>query len=389
MTPGRTRHKNTNASPVTKKAAEAETESLVRTMSPKVQILTIEQAESIGWNNMVAEHPLGSVFQHTAFMKVISATFGHTKPYCLSLLDKSGRCLGGLAIFLVKSWLTGIRLVSIPFAYYADPMISHRGEFEILFREILELSKQEKASYVEIKARNSADILAESNLMIPVYYHKTYFLDLTKGLSAIWDGFHRSSVKQGIRRAERSGVKVRPARSEHEAISFYHILARDRRRLGLPPQKPEYFQNVRRYLVPRGLAQLWIAYKRNQLVGGLCNFIFKKTVFMGYIGIDVSYRHYGVGQSLVWNSIRAASERSLKIVDFGKASPHADGQINYKKNWGTVELKTPVFYYPRAMGVSSYDNEQNLSYKLMRTFWAYIPLGLSTISSRFFYRHTG
>lgn len=388
MTPRRP-PRNTNASPVTGKAAEAGTEPVVRTMSPNVQILTAEQAESRGWNNMVAEHPLGSVFQHTAFVKVISATFGHTKPYYVSLLDKSGHCVGGLAILLVKSWLTGVRLVSIPFAFYADPMISSRGEFETLFREILELFKREKASYVEIKARNSTDLLAETNLMIPVYYHKTYILDLTKGLSAIWDGFKRTSVKQSIRRAEKSGVRVRLARSEREVISFYQVLTRDRRRLGLPPQKPEYFQNVWRYLVPRGLAQLWVAHKRNQLVGGLCNFTFKETVFLGYIGTDVSCRRYGVGQYLFWAAIRAASERGLRTVDFGKASPHADGQINYKKNWGTVELEAPVFYYPRVMGVSSYDDKRKLSYKLMRLFWASIPPGLSTIASRFFYRHTG
>lgn len=388
MTPGRS-HRNTNASSVTGKAAEAGTEPVVRTVSPYVQILTTEQAESKGWNNMVAEHPMGSVFQHTAFVKVISATFGHTRPYYMSLQDKSDRCVGGLVIFLVKSWLTGIRLVSIPFAFYADPMISSRGEFETLFREILELSKREKASYVEIRARNSADLLAETNLMIPVYYHKTYFLDLTKGLSAIWDGFQRNSVKQSIRRAERSGVRVRLAESEQEVVSYYHILARDRRRLGLPPQKPEYFQNVWRYLVPRGLAQFWVAHKRNQLVGGLCNFTFKETVFLGYIGTDVSCRRYGVGQSLVWSAIRAASKQSLRIVDFGKTSPHADGQINYKKNWGAVELEAPVFYYPRVMGVSSYDDEQNLSYRLMRLFWANMPPGLSTIASKFFYRHTG
>lgn len=380
---------NTNDSPTTGKAAEAGTEKVADTMSPNIQILTTEQAESIDWNNMVAEHPLGSVFQHTAFIKVISATFGHTKPYYISLLDKSGRCTGGLAIFLVKSWLTGVRLVSIPFAFYSDPMISSREEFETLFREILKLSRRKKASYVEIKTCNSGELLAETNLMIPVCYHKRYIIDLTKDLSAIWDGFKRTSVKQSIRKAERSSVRVRLARSEREVISFYQVLTRDRRRLGLPPQKLEYFQNIWRYLVPLGLAQFWVAHRHSQFVGGLCTFTFKKIVVLGYIATEKSLRRAGVGQYLFWSAIRRASEEGLRIVDFGKVSLHADSQIKYKKNWGTVELKTPVFYYPRVMGASSYDDERKLSYRLMRLFWANIPPGLSKIASTLFYRHMG
>jgi len=338
---------------------------------------------------MVADHPLGSVYQHTTFGKVITSTFGHIEPYYMALLDKGGRCLGGLALFLVKSWLTGNRLVSIPWACYGDPMTNSVGEFETLFKEVLELAQRVKASYVEIKTRNTAGLLADANLMIPVYYNKSHFLDLTKELSAVWNGFHRSSVKQKIRRAERNGIRVRFARSEQEVISFYQVFGKNRRRLGLPPQKPEYFQNIWKYMVPLGLAQFWVAHQHNQLVGGLCTFTFKETVVLGYIATEGSLRRDGVGQYLFWSAIRRASEEGLRIVDFGKTPPYLDNLIQYKKHWGVDELEVPVFYYPRVMGVSSYENEQKLSYRVMRLFWRIVPPRLSRIASRFFYRHTG
>lgn len=338
---------------------------------------------------MVADHPMGSVYQHTAFGKVIASTFGHVEPYYMALLDKGGRCLGGLALFLVKSWLTGSRLVSIPWACYGDPMINSSGEFEILFREIIELSRRVKASYVEIKACNSASLLADANLMIPVYYNKSHFLDLTKGLNAVWDGFHRRSIKQKIRTAERNGIRVKVARSEQEVISFYQVFRKHRRRLGLPPQKLEFFRNIWKYLVPRGLAHFLVAQKQDQLVGGLCNFTFKKTVFMSYIATEESLHRCGTGQYLFWAAIRTASEKGLKMVDFGKTPPYADGLIQYKKKWGVRELEAPVFYYPRVAGVSSYEDEQKLLYRVMRSFWRTAPPRLSQIASRFFYRHTG
>jgi serine/alanine adding enzyme len=353
------------------------------------RVLTLEEAESRGWNHVVATHPLGSVFQHTAFLKMIAATFGHTTPYCVSLVDGQEQCRGGLALFLVRSWLTGRRLVSLPFTFYADPMVASPEEFARLFPQILELSRQEKASYVEIKALNSAALLAQTGLMTPVYHHRTYYVDLTRGLETIWHGFHRSSVKQKIRRAERNGITTRSAQSEEDVGLFCRILAQNRRRLGLPPHRPEFFQNIWRGLVPLGLARFSLACLRDECVGGLCTFSFRETAFLGYIAMEESLRCDGVGQCLVWRDIRAAAADHQRIADLGKVSPHAQGLIRFKENWGSTKLEAPVFYYPRAMGVSSYDDEQRLAHRLMRWFWRTVPPRWSGVSSRFLYRHMG
>ncbi len=370
-------------SPAPQVMAEADT------MPEDTRVLTLEEAESRGWNHLVATHPLGSVFQHTAFLKTIAATFPHTTPYCVSLLDEQEQCRGGLALFLVKSWLTGRRLVSIPFTFYADPMVSSPEEFARLFPRVLELSQREKASYIEIKTLNSAPLLAGAGLMAPVYHHRTYYVDLTQDLEVIWKGLHRSSVKQKIRRAERNGITVRAAQSEGEVALFCRILAQNRRRLGLPPHRPELFQNIWGGLVPLGLARFSLAYLRDECVGGLCTFSFRETAFLGYIAMEESLRCDGVGQCLVWNDIRAAVADHQKVADLGKVSPHAHGLVRFKENWGSTMQEAPVFYYPRAMGVSTYDNEQRLVHRLVRWFWRVVPPRWSGMSSRFLYRHLG
>jgi CelD/BcsL family acetyltransferase involved in cellulose biosynthesis len=354
-----------------------------------IRVLTLDEAESRGWNRMVAAHPLGSVFQHTAFLTMISATFGHTTPYCLARLDENGQCCGGMAVFLVKSWLTGRRLVSIPFAFYADPMVESPEEFTRVFQKVLELSAQEKAAYIEVKALRSTDLLGAARLMTPVYYHRTYYLDLTQGLDTLWRGFHRSSVRQKVQRAERNGITVRGAQSETEVALFHRLLARNRRRLGLPPHLPEYFQNAWRFLVPPGLARFSLAYLGGEFVGGLCTFNFRETAFLGYIAMEESLRCDGVGQCLVWEAIRTAAEEGRKIADLGKVSPHAHGLIRFKKNWGSTALEAPVFYHPRAMGVSSYDDERTLAYRAIRLFWRTVLPSWSALPSRFLYRHMG
>jgi serine/alanine adding enzyme len=338
---------------------------------------------------MVAEHPLGSVYHHTAFGQVIAATFRHAEPHYLALLDAAGRCFGGIVLFLVRSWLTGNRLVSIPWACYGDPLVKSAGDCEVLLAEILSFARQAKASYIEIRACQSTEFLTSTKLLIPDYRDVRHFLDLTKGLDALWERLHPSCIRKMIGRAERRGFEVRAAQSAEEVASFYRVFSEHRRRLGLPPQKPEYFLNLWEHLAPHGLVQFWIAEKHKQVVGGLCSLAFKDCVSFNYIGAEESFLQSGGCQYLYWIAIRTASQQALRVIDFGRVPRYAEGLMKYKRRWGASELDAPVFYYPRIMGVSSYDHEEKLSFRAMRWFWRTSPPSLSRIAGRFFYRHTG
>lgn len=354
-----------------------------------VDVWTLEQAETQGWNDMVAAHPMGSVFQHTAYGKVISMTFKQTRPHYLALRDADGRLRGGLGIFLVKSWLTHDRLVSLPFAFYSDPMVKSQEELAVLTDAILTLQKGTRARYVEIKAHRGVSLLEGGGTFSPVYYHRTYYLDLVDGPDALWKGFHRTGVKQKIRRTEADGIAIRPAESLADVRTFYELLVEGRRRLGLPPQNREYFERLWKILVPLDLASFSIAEKDSRPVGALCSFMFKDTVFLAYIGVVEEFNPSGVGQGLWWDAIQKAARDGYRYVDLGKTSPHAEGLSTYKKRWGAVEMEVPALYYPSATGSATYYDEGHKSHQLARKLWRGMPTGLSRVLARMAYRHMG
>lgn len=354
-----------------------------------VDVWTLEEAREKGWDDMVAAHPMGSVFQHTAYGRVIATTFKHTRPYYLALRDRSGCLRGGLGIFLVRSWLTHNRLVSLPFAFYSDPMVQSPQELDVLTDAILSLHKDTRTRYVEIKAHRSAGALEALGVFTPVYYHKTYYLDLAGGADALWKGFHRTGVKQKIRRAEGDGITIRSAQSLADVAAFYELLADGRRRLGLPPQNREYFENVWKLLVPLGLARFSIAEKDDRPVGALCSFMFRDTVFLAYIGVVEEFHPSGVGQGLWWEAIRKADRDGYRTVDLGKTSPHADGLSTYKKRWGAVDMEVPALYYPAPTRSATYYDEGHTSHRLARKLWTVMPRGMSRILARLAYRHMG
>jgi CelD/BcsL family acetyltransferase involved in cellulose biosynthesis len=320
---------------------------------------------------------------------MIAATFAQAAPCFLTLVDQNGHCCGGVAIFLVKSWLTGTRLVSIPWACYADPLVRSQDEFARLFEQIVVLAEKEKAAYIEIRTRDSEPILRSANVMTPSYSDKTHHIDLTSGLSAVWDGLHKTRIRQPVGKAERMGIEIRVATSEQEVTALYRIFVTHRRRLGLPPQKSEYFRNIWTYAVPVGLARFLLAYAHDRLVGGLCYFCFRGKAFWSYVCAEQSATRLGVGQLLTWTMIRMASEEGLTMVDLGRTPPDAKGLLQYKRAWGGVERQPPVFYYPRPMGLSVCEHREAFAYRAFRAFWRVTPPALSRIAGRFFYRHTG
>ena len=354
----------------------------------KVEILSIDEAESRGWDDMIMNHPLGSVFHHTSYGKVIQSTFNHMTPYYVSLIGTDGNCKGGLVLFLVRSWLTGNRLVSIPWAAYGDPLIRSSEEFELLFEEVNNLSQRVNASYVQINSRKSRAFLNKVKIMTPIEYDKAHLLDLTKGQDTVWQGLHKS-IRRRIRKTERNGIEVRLAQSEVDIFSFYSVWCRHRKILGLPAHRLEYFQNMWKYLASKGMMQIWIAEKKGDVLGGQCTFILKGTEFLTYIAAEGEFRQAGGGVAIIWAVICSAFKNEINTIDFGKTPIGANNLKSFKESWGAKEIETPVFYYPRIMGVSSFQDEKKLSYRAMRYFWKIAPPQLSKFASSFFWRHTG
>jgi len=349
----------------------------------------IEKEQEQAWDQMVENHPFGSVYQTSPFKKVIAQTFPQAKPYYLALVDQRGNIRAGIPLFLVKSWLTGTRLVSLPFVSYSDPLVRSSEEFQQLFEKILDLYTKEGASYIEVKVRNSTSLLKREEMLKPVFYHRTYWIDLKHGLDYVWKNLHKTAVQQRIKRSEREGIEVRSATSENDVRLFWKLLVETRKRLGVPPQNYSFFQNIWRYLKPLQLTDFLVAELNGEIIGGLNIFRLRDKLYMGHIADKTQFRPLGVNHALTWRAIEISIQSDCRIFDIGKTSPYAEGLITYKKQWGAQELETPCFYYPHLKGVSSLNNEKKLSYRIMTLMWQKLPNPMLKMGSRFAYRHLG
>jgi CelD/BcsL family acetyltransferase involved in cellulose biosynthesis len=349
----------------------------------------IDESREQAWDEMVEKHPYGSVFQHSAYKKVIASTFAHTEPYYIALINEKREIVGGIPLFLVKSWLTKNRLVSLPFAPYSDPLIRSPEEFKFLFQQVLKLYKDKRASYLEIKVRNTTSLLETVETLKPVLYHRTFWIDLTQGLDKIWKQFHKTCIQDKIRKSQKKGIVIRSAVSIDEVKYFWQLLRATRKRLGIPPQSYNFFHNIWKYLKPLDLADFLIAEMNEQIVGGSTIYKFRNILYGGHITSIKKYQSLGLDQALFWKAIQIGVNEGYETLDIGKTSPFAEGLMAYKKRWGAQELETPCFYYPTLRGVSSQNNETKPLYKIMTFMWRHMPDWLLKTGGRFAYRHLG
>src|SRR6266404_8042845 len=81
------------------------------------------------WDELVARHSRASVFHQRGWLEALQRTYNY-QPQVVTNAGAGAQLSGGLALCRVSSWITGARLVSVPFADHCEPLFSDLGEFQ-------------------------------------------------------------------------------------------------------------------------------------------------------------------------------------------------------------------------------------------------------------------
>ena len=87
------------------------------------------------WNDLVAQHPHASSFHERGWLEALQRTYGY-KPFVLTLNSPAESLTNGIVVCRISSWLTGTRLVSLPFADHCEPLVSDPVERYAIVRRL-------------------------------------------------------------------------------------------------------------------------------------------------------------------------------------------------------------------------------------------------------------
>jgi hypothetical protein len=360
----------------------------IQTNIPKVAIIDPEIDPR--WNKFVENHPYGLICHLSEWKQVLENSFNHMKGYYFVLNDNSeNKIQAALPVYLVKSIITGRRLVSIPYATLCDPLVSNDNEFNRLSNAAIELLDHTKSSFAEIRTLKSYPLL-EQKEFIDERSFKHHYIKLESSIEEIKKGFHKKSVKSAINKSMKSGLKIIDATNEKELKVFYQLYFNTRIKLSLPPQPYKYFKNIWNAFSHSGKFCVLMAMHNNQPVGGLGFFKYKGRVSTEFAGWDTDYKAVKPNHFLYWEAIKKAYKEGYKVFDFGRTSCDNLGLLKFKKHWGTIETDLPQFYYPKSYKKNSL-NQSWIKKKwiVKNLFNKKIPKFCIKIMADFCYRHLG
>ena len=294
------------------------------------------------WAELLERSELASVFHTRGWLLALSRTYGY-KP---TVFTTSGprRDLGNaIACCRVRSWLTGRRIVSLPFSDHCDPLLMDETD-DGLLASLSRLGDREGAKYIELRPRQGIHALPEACGFRQADCFAHHSLDLRCGLEAIFSRFHKDCIQRAIRRAERDKLVCESGRDEGAIRKFYSLMVRTRRRHGLPPQPMQWFRNLADCL--GDAMQILIASREGRSVAGLLALTYKRSATYKYACSHEDFRSLGAGPFLLWQLISRAKALGADELDLGRSN--TAGLMTFKERWGA--RRTPLVYWRSASG---------------------------------------
>jgi len=339
------------------------------------------------WDIFVENHPFGWVCHLSGWKKVLEESFKHMKGYYFVLTDENDGIKAGLPIYEVKSWLTGNRLVSIPFATLCDPLISTSEEMCKLSEAVNELSNELRCSYVEIRTLVATSLMKDIRLA-NVDLYKYHCLSLANELEQIKSSFP-SKTRYNIRRSMKSGLTVRKAENEQDLLNFYNLYCKTRKRLSLPSQPYCYLKNLYNFISSAGKGILLLGEKGNHLVVGGIFLKYKKRFSDEFRAWSRLYNELRPNYYLYWEAIKLAHSEGYEIFDFGRTSKFNKGLMDFKGCWGTQVVDLPQYFWPEKIAKNKSEHEKSFGYMLVSNVSKRLPGKAYDIFVKFCYHHLG
>jgi CelD/BcsL family acetyltransferase involved in cellulose biosynthesis len=290
------------------------------------------------WAPFLENHRLASVFHGPEWLSALQQTSGY-KVGAFTTCGPGEALTNAVVFCRVRSWLTGPRLVSLPFSDHCAPLFETEEQLDLLLCQLKQQCDRETEQYFEIRsAAEGARGMANSASFC---LHR---IDLRPNLTELFDGLHESCVRRKIARAQREGVAYEEGTSEEILSEFYRMMVLTRRRHSVPPQPLAWFRSLISCMGDR--VKIRLASYKGQRAAGILTLRYKATMTYKYGCSESQFHRFGPMQFLMWKAIQEAKSDGLVEFDLGRTDLSNEGLLTFKDHWGGARSTLTYMRYP-------------------------------------------
>lgn len=347
---------------------------------------TIDPLSDPRWREFVEWHPQASIFHHPSWLKSLRQTYRFT-PIVFTTSPPGEALINGLVFCPVRSWITGKRLVSLPFSDHCDLLADSDESSGYLSAQIAKLLGH-NFNYAEIRSTHPSNHLLQANWRSTNRFLRHY-IDLKPSPDEIFRGFHKNCIQRKIRKAERDGLQYVSGHSESLLTHFYTLMLRTRRRHRIPPQPFRWFQNLLDCMGNR--ISIHMAFQEGRPAAAILTLTHQKTLTYKYGCSDERLNHLGGTPFLFWKAIQEAKSAGMETLDLGRSEVENQGLITFKQHLGAESA--PLFYWTssnRAPQTLHRNDVIHLAQRFIPTLPApmlHLPRSILALPGTLLYRH--
>lgn len=346
-------------------------------------VYTIDPLIDERWPQFLDLCPNSSVFHTRGWLKALRFTYGY-EPIVYTTSGPSQELTNGIPFCRIKSWLTGKRMVSLPFSDHCQPLIDDPNHLNEILGAIHNNSEKKPLKYVELRP-----IISEASTYRGQDYGENtqfYFhaIDLSEPLDSIYSRCHKTAIQQMIQRAEREQLVLEEGRSERHLKMFFDMLLMTRRRHQVPPQPLDWFSNVLNCIGEPALIR--IALRDDVPIAAILTISYKTVHYYKYGCSDPHFNNLGGTPFLIWRTILEAKEQGASLFDMGRSDPANTGLVNFKDRWGAKRLQISYYRFPSSIPS---ETSEGWKIKLAKQLFSRLPDSMMAAAGKALYRHVG
>ncbi len=268
------------------------------------------------WQRLVERYPYASIFHHVGWLAALKQSYGF-EPVAFTTSLPMHDLENGLLFCRIRSWVTGNRIVSLPFSDHCAPLCEPDEKFDSLICHLHTARAGQRWKYLEIRPTNESfgDRAKKLGFKSAAKY-VLHRVDLEPAVEEIFRRLDKDSVQRRVLRAERVGVVEVCGNSQGLLRDFYQLLVRTRARHKIPPQPYAWFRNLLNCMGEA--ADLRIAYMKDVPVAAVLVLQFKDTSYYKYGCSDERFHKLGAMPFLLWRAILKAKSVGSRTFDLGR-----------------------------------------------------------------------
>ena len=340
-------------------------------------IRTLDPLTDGRWRERVLRDPRATAFHTPEWMDALRRTYGFAP---VLYATKGDALYGAIPFCLIASWLTGRRLVSLPFSDHCEPLVEDGSQLAAILDDVAFDARLNGWRYVQLRPRTVGGTVGGFERDESNYF---YAIDLQPSLEVIFKGIKRDN-REDIRKADRRGLRHVVGRDEALVRAYFRLHAMTRSTQGVPPQPYAWFQNLARCLGE--MLEVHLLLQDDVPIAGLVAISFRDQLMVKYTASDPVRDRQGMGKSLLWKTIVRAKERGATTLDWGRCEREHHGLAQFKERFGAVRSDLVYLRNPPAPADR---HRPSWAARAAKSVLPRMPVTMLTAAGRVAYRHVG